>query len=69
MLVLSRRVGETIHIGNDIVILVTRINADRVRLGISAPVGVRIMRAELIAEPPAEVPAELALAEPPNAGT
>lgn len=49
MLVLSRHVNETIRIGDDIVVTVVRIDGDRVRLGISAPTQVKILRSELIA--------------------
>jgi len=47
MLVLSRKVGEKIVIGKDIVIMVTAIAGDRVRLGISGPAEVPIHRAEI----------------------
>ena len=48
MLVLSRRVGETINIGNDIKITVTAINGGQVRIGISAPKEVKVLREELV---------------------
>lgn len=47
MLVLSRKVGEKIQIGNDIVVMVTAIAGDRVRLGISGPPQVPIHREEI----------------------
>ena len=47
MLILSRRVDEKLLIGKDIVVTVTRIGHKNVRLGIEAPEGVRIIRAEL----------------------
>lgn len=47
MLVLSRKVGEKIVIGNDIVLTVVNVQGDRVRLGIDAPDDVRILRSEL----------------------
>lgn len=47
MLVLSRHVDERIMIGDDIVITVIRINADKVRLGIDAPENVPIDREEI----------------------
>ena len=50
MLVLSRKVGDTIRIGNNIVITVTRLNRDKVRLGIVAPSDVHIIRGELAPE-------------------
>lgn len=48
MLVLSRRSNETIHIGDDIVITVVRVQGDKVRIGIDAPTDVRVMRGELL---------------------
>lgn len=44
MLVISRRKGEAIRIGEDIVITIAEIMPGKVRLGISAPQGVRIVR-------------------------
>ena len=48
MLVISRRVNEIVRIGDDIEIVVVRIGPDKVRLGISAPRGVTILREELV---------------------
>ncbi len=50
MLVLSRKIGERIWIGQDVVITVTEIENNRVRLGIEAPRSVPIWRSELIVE-------------------
>lgn len=47
MLVLSRKVGERIRIGNDICVTVVRIAQGGVRLGIEAPEHFTIMREEL----------------------
>jgi carbon storage regulator len=47
MLVLSRKDGEAICIGEDIEITVCDIGKGRVRLGIRCPESVRILRAEL----------------------
>ncbi|MCL2624905.1 MAG: carbon storage regulator [Planctomycetaceae bacterium] len=47
MLVLSRREGEKIIIGDSIVITVVRAGTDKVRIGIDAPGDVRILRSEL----------------------
>ncbi|MHB1065562.1 MAG: carbon storage regulator CsrA [Georgenia sp.] len=47
MLVLSRRVGEKIVIGEDIVLTVIDVRNDTVRLGISAPRSVTVNRAEV----------------------
>jgi carbon storage regulator len=56
MLVLSRKVGEKIHIGSDIVVTVVEIKGNRARLAIEAPDDVRILRHELAdwLEAPAE---------------
>ena len=48
MLVLSREVGERIMVGDNIVITVTRISPNSVRLGIEAPKEMNIARDELI---------------------
>ena len=47
MLVLSRKSGERILIGDDIVIQAVRIGPNSVRLGISAPRDIPIVREEL----------------------
>ena len=48
MLVLTRKQGETILIGDDIKITVVAVNGDAVRIGIEAPKHVKILRAELV---------------------
>lgn len=50
MLVLSRKLGERILIGQDIELTVVRIDRDRVRIGIKAPSGVTILREEILLE-------------------
>ncbi len=47
MLVLSRKIGEVIEIGEGVAVTVVAIQGNRVRLGIVAPEGVRIIRQEL----------------------
>ena len=47
MLVLSRKIGEKIHVGNDITIEVRRVAGNRVTLAVEAPRQVRILRGEL----------------------
>jgi len=47
MLVLSRKRGQTVIIGNDIRVVVQRVNGNRVTLGIEAPDHVHILRGEL----------------------
>ena len=47
MLVLSRREQEVITIGPDVRIVVTRIDRDKVRLGVTAPRHIRVDRLEV----------------------
>jgi len=53
MLVLSRKVGESIQIAGDIRITVTEERGGRVRLSIDAPQSVRIARQEILEHSPA----------------
>ncbi len=48
MLVLTREIGDTFSIGDDITVKVLGISGNEVRLGIDAPQSVRIHRAEVI---------------------
>jgi carbon storage regulator len=56
MLVLSRKVGERIMIGDDVELTVVRLSGGQVRLGIVAPPEKRIVRSELDRRPPPEQP-------------
>ncbi len=47
MLVLSRKIGERIHIGEDVFVEVRRVAGNRVTLAVNAPQHVRILRGEL----------------------
>ncbi len=47
MLVLTRKSGESVVIGQDIKITILEIRGNRVRVGIAAPADVPISRAEL----------------------
>lgn len=47
MLVLSRKQGEKLLIGDDIIITVNWISGDKCSIGIEAPRSVRVARAEL----------------------
>lgn len=47
MLVLSRKVGEGILIGDDARLVVISVRGNRVRLGIEAPEGIRVLRQEV----------------------
>jgi carbon storage regulator len=48
MLVLSRRVGESVAIGDDVIVTVLDVRGDVVRVGIDAPRSVAVHRAELL---------------------
>lgn len=48
MLVLNRKAGEKLYLGEDVVITVTEVRGGRVRLGIQAPRGLKIYRDELL---------------------
>ena len=48
MLVLSRRVNEEIHIGDNVIVKVVRLRKGQVGLGIIAPRDVSVVRGELI---------------------
>ncbi len=47
MLVLARRCDESIHIGDEIVVTILSIEGERVKLGISAPREISILRQEI----------------------
>lgn len=48
MLVVTRKVSESIMIGDDIEVVVTEIGSERVKIGIRAPKGIPIARRELL---------------------
>lgn len=48
MLVLSRKLNETINIGDDVQIRILEVKGDTVRIGIDAPKSVDILRGELV---------------------
>lgn len=47
ILILTRRVGEGLMLGDDIHVVVTQINGGQVRLGIDAPRETRVLRDEV----------------------
>lgn len=48
MLILQRKAGEAIRIGEDVTIRISEIGSDRVKIAIDAPRGLSIMREELL---------------------
>lgn len=59
MLVLSRKLDESIRIGDEISVKVLGVSGQQVRLGIDAPREVQIDRAELRLDLPEDEPAEV----------
>jgi len=47
MLILTRREGESIRIGHDVVITVVEVRGSQVRIGVEAPRSVQVHRAEV----------------------
>jgi carbon storage regulator len=47
MLILSRRPGESLTIGDNITVTVVSINGNQIRLGVNAPREVRVLRDEI----------------------
>jgi len=47
MLILSRRPGESLTIGDDVVVTVVGVSGNQIRLGITAPREVRVLREEV----------------------
>ena len=65
MLVLTRKVGDKVLLGDEVEIVVVDIQGNQVKLGISAPRALSVLRAEL-KDREAETPSD-ARAEPPPA--
>ena len=61
MLILTRKKNETICIGDAVAITVIRLAGNKVRLGITAPRDVRVLRVEL--DEPDAAPAETQLTD------
>jgi carbon storage regulator len=47
MLILTRRVGESVMIGDDITVMVLGVKGSQVRLGVAAPLAVSVHREEV----------------------
>jgi carbon storage regulator len=74
MLVLARKIGERLLIGDDVVVTIVRVRGNVVRLGIEAPKEVRVRRPEvpelptldLVESPENAAPAGCVDRPPPN---
>ncbi|MCO2386847.1 carbon storage regulator CsrA [Pseudomonas aeruginosa] len=47
MLILTRRVGETLMVGDDVTVTVLRVKGNQVRIGVNAPKEVAVHREEI----------------------
>lgn len=66
MLVLSRKVGESIVIGEGITVTIVDIKGDTVRIGVDAPREVKVQRSEVLEQIARETAAAAAAAESPS---
>ncbi|QAY60059.1 carbon storage regulator [Microbacterium protaetiae] len=48
MLVLTRRIGESVLIGGEVTVTVLDVKGDSIRIGVDAPRSTRIQRAEIV---------------------
>jgi carbon storage regulator len=58
MLILTRRLGESIQIGEGIEVTILEVRGNQVRIGVSAPADVVILRSELANRPTSSADAE-----------
>lgn len=47
MLILTRRVGETLYVGDDVTVTVLGVKGNQVRIGVTAPKDVEVHREEI----------------------
>ena len=47
VLILTRRIGETVMIGDEVTVTVLRVKGNQVRLGVNAPKSVSVQREEI----------------------
>jgi len=66
MLILTRRVGETLMIGDEVTVTVLGVKGNQVRIGINAPKDLAVHREEIFQRIRREKDAETAAPEPPK---
>jgi carbon storage regulator len=64
MLILTRRVGETVMIGNEVTVTVLGVKGNQVRIGVNAPKDVAVHREEIYVRIKREVDGESATHAP-----
>jgi len=64
MLVLTRKIGEAIQIGDGVTVEVLEMRGGRIRLGITAPGDVRVHRSELLDSSANELTTRTAVLQP-----
>lgn len=68
MLILTRRVGETVMIGEDVTVTVLGVKGNQVRIGVSAPRDVAVHREEIFERIKREESGEVDSSHDPDAG-
>ncbi len=66
MLILTRRVGESLMIGDEVTVTVLGVKGSQVRIGVRAPKRVSVHREEIFRRIQTEVPLECDLENPTN---
>ena len=71
MLILTRRIGESLKIGDDVSVTVLEVKGNQVRLGVAAPKSVEVHREEVFHRIAEEnrAPADSPVASPPVSKT
>ncbi len=68
MLILTRRVGDSLKIGDDVSVTILRVKGDQVRLGIDAPDTISVLREEVVERLKQEAAAAASGEEPEATG-
>ncbi|MFZ1325206.1 MAG: carbon storage regulator CsrA [Candidatus Contendobacter sp.] len=69
MLILTRRVGETLMIGDEVTVTVLGVKGNQVRIGVNAPKDIAVHREEIYERIKREQEGAAHSAEPPSASS